>query len=142
MALAAGSTSQAAIVASDKAETLIRVRGDVAVWLDATGSAIGDLVQVAWGLIVAPRGSTVGSLPISDGNANWLAYGTACLFTELALATRTTWDEGMIRRFLVDNKAMRKLREDEDVFFIVQTADVVGAAAVNIAASLRFLTGE
>jgi len=130
--------TQAVAFIATTAETLVRIRGEVLVWLDLTGSVAGDSVNVAYGLIVAPRGSTVGSSPITDGNANWLGFGVATLAAETAVGNVGAPTEYV--RMIIDLKSMRKLREDEDIFVVYETADVIGAPVVNFVGSFRALS--
>jgi len=138
--VAAGANVQTVAFIGDRDETIRRIRGDVLVQMRVGGLTAADAVFVAWGLIVAPRGSTVGALPITDGNANWMAYGIAALATQTSTVSSSLGSQ--VVRFEVDNKSMRKFREDEDLFFIVQTLDIAGAPSVDFLASLRMLAGH
>ncbi len=145
LATPVGTISQTEMFLSDTAETLVRVRGEVVVWLDATGSTIGDMMQFAWGLLRAPSGSSdVGVSPLTEGGANWLAYGLASIGTEVALGNLAAAPGlgAAMRIFHVDSKSMRKLREDESVYFILETADITGAPTVNVGAMFRVLTAR
>ncbi len=131
---------------SDTAETLVRVRGEVLVWLDLSGSAAGDVMVFAWGIVRSASGSTdVGVSPITEGGANFLAYGICTLGTEIAIGTA---GDGNVRngiamkRFEIDSKAMRKLRENESIYMIFETADVVGAPVTNAGFAIRALTAR
>ena len=142
LAVAAGVITQFEAFISDTAETLMRLRGDVIITLDGGGSAATDTIVVAWGVIRSAAGSSdVGVSPITEGGANWLAYGIATLTTEVAvgsiaasLATTVRWP--------VDSKAMRRLRENESLYVIFESADVVGAPSTNLAFALRGLTAR
>ncbi len=129
------------IFLADTAETLMRLRGDVMISLDPAGATVGDTLVVGWGLIRSASGSTdVGVSPLTEGGANWLAYGVATLSVPVVTAlgregtTLVRWD--------VDSKAMRKLRENESIYMVFESADVVGAAFANYVFGLRGLTAR
>jgi len=123
--------------------TIMRIRGSFDIWLDvATAIAVGDLIRWAAGMIVMPegQGTTVVSSPIADGNASWLWYATGILTSELA----STWDPaegGMYHREVVDSKAMRVIRPDREVQFVVEGVDISGTSVLNCHLNARFLLG-
>ena len=126
---------------SETAETLVRVRGDVALWLDSTGATIGDLAVLAWGVIRSASGSSdVGVSPLTEGGANWLAYGIATLgveeITQLGVSGLS------MLRFEVDSKAMRKLRENESLYVVFESVNISGSPAGNVSFALRGLTAR
>jgi len=124
------------------AETLVRVRGEVAAGLDSVGSAAGDGMQFAWGLIRGASGSSdVGVSPITEGGANWLAYGICTLFTNVAVGT-VGGSVQEAKRFEVDSKAMRKMRENESLYLVWETVNITGAPAINAYFTLRALTAR
>ncbi len=142
LALAATVIVQFEAFASDTAETLMRLRGEVLVFLDGASSpAVGDLMVFAWGVIRSASGSTdVGVSPLTEGGANFLAYGTGHLGTE---ATAQLGNEGLsMVRFDVDSKAMRKLRENESLYVVFESVDIAGAPVWNAGFSLRGLTAR
>ena len=141
LARAAGAIVQFEIFTSDTAETLMRVRGDIMVALDISGASNGDALLVAWGVIRSAAGSSdVGVSPITEGGANFLAYGVAHLIAESTL--NLGLDGSAMLRWDVDSKAMRKLRENESLYLIFQSVDVVGAPLANYTFALRGLTGR
>jgi len=135
LALAAGGSAQDALVGTTTPGTLVRTRGQIMVMLDG-GAVAGDFVAVGWGLIIAPTGTTgLGSIPLTDPDGNFFGYGLCIVGTE---GTQEDQQSGNFR-FDVDVKAMRKMKKDESVFVVVETADVQGAPAVNIVGHFRFL---
>jgi len=140
LALSSGTIS-ATILVGDRRETLVRTRGEVLIWMDASGT-IGDLVQVGWGLLVVPQGlgGTVVSSPIGDSDAPWLAYGVCTLaFEATGAAGLSTLDHC---RTVVDSKAMRKIMPDQDVVFVAENVTLGSAQSVNLVASIRALTAH
>jgi len=126
---------------SDTAETLVRLRGDVIISLSATGAAARDVLLVAWGIIRSASGSSdVGVSPLTEGGANYLAFGVATLISQATANIGITG--GPMMRFDVDSKAMRKLRENESLYVIVETANINGAPLSDFAFALRGLTAR
>ena len=126
---------------SETAETLVRFRGDVVLWLDATGATIGDLVVIAYGVIRSASGSSdVGVSPITEGGANWLSYGIATLGVEEI--TQLGVDGLSMLRIEVDSKAMRKLRENESLYVVFESLNISGSPAGNVSFALRGLTAR
>ena len=140
-ALNAGAAVQFELFLSDSAETLVRVRGMVAAWLRDSAPAAGDQCVVSWGLMVAPTGSTIAVTPGTDPGANWFWHQFQLLSSEFAVAA-TYNDLLASQRDVVDNKAMRRLREDEAVFLVVENSDATGAPVVTLSAALRVLTAR
>jgi len=121
-------------------QTLMRTRGSVLAWLDASGSAAGDIVDVAVALFVQPAGSGAVSTPITDIDASYFWFTRFHLATEIAFPTGGDGQPGILwNRIDVDSKAMRVIRPDMETVMIVETADVVGAPVVNVVGSFRFL---
>ena len=126
---------------SDTAETLMRFRGNVTAHLDQGGSTAGDACVVGFGLIRAPLGATVAVSPISQPGANWLWVAYANLATEFAVASGNNELLNQ-QRIEIDNKAMRKLREDESIFLVIENLGLTGAPVVLVTGSFRGLTGR
>jgi len=146
LGVAAGSIVQFEAFLADTAETLVRLRGEVLIWLDISGATAGDLLVVAWGLIRGPSGSSdVGVSPLTEGGANYVAFGVAHLGRQIVPAAGTsgpTPDGLTMMRFHVDSKAMRKFREDESLYVIFETVDVTGAPTANLSFAIRGLTAR
>ena len=120
--------------------TLVRIRGEVVCYLDAT-SAPGTLVQIIYGIIQVPEGSAGAARysPVADPNAPWLLYGTAHLGYE-EMVTDVIDVPGMTSfRHVIDNKAMRIIRPDVELQLVVSNTTVFTAAPVNFAYNLRWL---
>ncbi len=141
-ALGAGSAGIGLISVTTLPETLMRVRGEVVAYLDGP-QAPGSSVLVSMGIIVVPEGTGTTVLwdPFSDGNAPWLWYGSALLSYE-EMVTDVIDIPGMTSsRLTVDNKAMRRVRPDEEVQFVVTNTTLVSAAPINLRYALRTLIG-
>ena len=142
--VAAGSVAQAltALTAGTSPATILRTRGLFEVYLDGeTSVAIGDLVCWVAGLIVMPegQGTTVLSLPISDANAPWYWYATGTLSAENA--TEDLAGGGQFYCEVVDSKAMRIIRPDREVQFVVEISDILLTSVVNFQFNGRTLLG-
>ena len=139
-AVAAAGVTTAQLFTVDTAETLVRVRGVCLVTLSAGGSAGGDSAIVGCGLIVISLGATVAVSPITEAGANWLWHQFFVLDTKGVVGAVADQGSQGWQRETVDNKAMRKLREDEALLFVVENQDVNGAPAVDVRAAFRVLT--
>ena len=138
--LAAASVTEAQLFTADTAETLVRVRGWANVALTSAASAANDRAIVAAGLIVAPTGVTVAVDPINEPGANWLWHQFFPVETQGVIgAVSDQGAQGWIS-IEIDNKAMRKLREDESVFIVVANQNISGSPTVNFMAGIRILT--
>ena len=145
LARAVGAIVQFEIFATDTAETLMRLRGELLWWLSSSGSTAGDALLVSWGIIRAASGSSdVGVSPITEGGAPWLSFGTATLATEAAVSASSGAQCNGIQqvRFEIDSKAMRKMRENESLYLVAETADIAGAPVTDMSFTLRGLTAR
>ncbi len=122
--------------------TLLRMRGEVLGFLDAV-QAPGRLIQVNYGIILVPEGSAadVQFAPLSDANAPWLLYGTAMLGYEEAVTDVIDFPGLTSFRHVIDNKAMRIIRPDVEMQFVVENTTLFAAATLNLAFSMRWLQG-
>ena len=139
--LNAGVVAEFALFAADSAETLMRMRGQVTALLDQTGAAAADAAIVGFGLIVAPTGATVAVSPVTEPGANWLWHTFIVLAAEFAVASGNN-ELVSQARVDIDNKAMRKLREDETVFLVVENSNINGSPVVSVNGAFRGLTGR
>ena len=120
--------------------TLHRIRGEVAGYIDAT-AVPGGLAQVSYGIILVPEGSTTNTQfnPVSDANAPWLLYGQASLGYE-EMVTDVIAVPGMTYfRHVIDNKAMRIIRPDVEMQFVVVNTTTFTAIPINLSYNLRWL---
>ncbi len=141
-ALAAGSIASTAIAAAHEPETILRMRGEFAAYLDGTG-APGVKVQVAAGLILVPEGTgtTVLWSPFTDADAPWLWYDIGILAHEELVVDVIDIPGMSSYRRVVDNKAMRITRNQE-VQFVVENSSLLTAKNVNVSLVGRTLTGK
>ncbi len=127
-------------VAGTLPSTLLRIRGEISGYLDAA-SAPGLGVEVTYGIVVVPegQGTTVIWDPVTDDLAPWLLWGTAFLGYE-EMVTDVIDVPGITSfRHMIDNKAMRRLKADTELQFVMTNTTVFTAKSVNLAYSLRFL---
>ncbi len=108
--------------------------------MDGTAAA-GDIVLVGIGLIKVSSGGTTTSLPLTDADAPFFWYGTTHLSV---IDSSATIDRALLGNMMevVDSKAKRVLRPDEDIVCVIETSDVTGAPAVNVGFAARFLLAD
>ncbi len=128
------------ITTSERSETIMRTRGEILVWLDASGSVAGDILRWAAGFLIQQEGQTPASTPIADGEAPFFWYETGTLAAETAVGNVGAPSE--MARIVVDSKAMRILRPNQEVEFIYEVVDVVGAPISNASINARFLLAD
>ena len=141
-AVSAGSNAQVAVT-DGATETILRIRGEVLAYIDAT-SAPGKLMDVAIGMLVVQAGSstTVIQSPIADPDAPWLFYERFTIGYE-EMVTDVVDVPGIVsKRIVVDSKAMRILRPGREVQLVMQSSTLFTTSAVNLAFSFRMLLGS
>ena len=138
LAVAAGTPTAGQIFSVNLSSTLVRVRGEVLAWLDATPAA-GDAVVVGCGMRVAPNGAgnTVIIDPLSDGDGDWFWYEL------MTLAFDGTDVNGVTaaKRIEIDGKAMRRVKQAEEIQFVMNQLTIGTAQAVNVSVNVRALFG-
>ncbi len=137
----AGISAKQLFPAQHDPETLMRMRGNLLVSLDAT-QAPGSLVQIAVGAILVPEGTgtTVLWSPATDPDAPWIWYEIFVVGYEEMVTDVVDVPGLSIFRSVIDNKAMRIIRNQE-IQWSVENVTVAAAAAVNVTLSGRALFG-
>ncbi len=137
--LTSGVIAEFVLFTGDKAETLVRIRGWTLAQLAVSGSAAGDAAVVGFGIIIAPAGASVAVSSLTEPGANWWYHEQVILQTQGAVGGVSVNGDLSGQRTLIDNKAMRKLREDENIFLVVENVNLVGAPGVQVSATIRAL---
>ncbi len=140
--LAAGTTAVEVLAAQHLPETLMRMRGQNLTYFDGAGT-FGQLAAVACGLILVPEGTgtTVLWSPITDGDAPWIWYDEGAVGHEEPVVDVIGVPIVTGFRTIIDNKAMRRIRNLE-LQFVAENATLQNAATVNIAGHVRVLAGS
>ena len=120
--------------------TLVRMRGEIIGYVDAA-QVPGGLATVTYGIAVVEEGAQSGTrwAPVADANAPWLLYGTATIGYEEMVTDVIDVNGLTMFRHVIDNKAMRILRPDQEMQFVVENTTVLTAISINLAYSLRWL---
>ncbi len=139
-ALAAAAAVQFALFVGDKAETLVRLRGEWLAQLAIGGSAANDGCVVGFGCIVGSTGAVVGVSPLTDPGANWFWHEMITLHTTGVVGAASVTGDLSGRVGKIDNKAMRKIREDESIFLVVENTSLIGAPGIIVQGAFRALT--
>ncbi len=124
-------------------QTLMRIRGEVLVWKDGT-SAPGIGITVGLGIILAQSGqsTTVFSSPLTDPEAPWIWWNAVTIGYEEMVTDVVDVPVLSGARIEVDSKAMRRVRPDVELQFVVENTTVLSAGSVNIAGNFRMLFGD
>ena len=140
--LASGATASFLLGTASQAETIMRVRGNVFAEIAATLVDL-DACAVFYGIQVMPAGSQAAGLAAGPGTnpeGDWLLFGVVPFYVDTA--TTVTHSVSMAAREVIDTKAMRVMREGEELLLRVENVDIVGAPPVNFAFGLCILSGE
>jgi len=141
LALGAGSAGQTLLAAQHLPETLMRTRGNLLCYADAT-QVPGALTDVAIGFILVPEGtgSTVLWSPITDGDAPWFYYDRFAIGYEEGVTDVIALQGVPVYRATIDSKAMRKVRNRE-IQMVVEQVTTGTALSINVTAQGRVLSG-
>ena len=144
--IATGTVSMAVIVSEATLEnvpepTLIRIHGEVFVNVTAR-TAANDVAVIAMGMILqsaAAIAAGVGSMPLpsSDIGSSWIWHRQVVMRSNIAPANGT--DIGGNARILIDNKAMRKVNNNQGLVMIVQNVAGIGTITASITLASRIL---
>jgi len=121
----------------------MRARGNLLAFADTT-QAPGGLIDVAVGMVLVPEGTgtTVLWSPITDAIAPWFFYSRFHLGYEEMVTDVVDVPIATGYREAIDSKAMRKIRPDLEIQFVVEQATIATAMAVNVRVAGRFLLGH
>ncbi len=142
LALAAGSVGVAFVGVGTQPATLLRMRGEILYWVDGT-QAPGGAIQVFSGIVKVPEGSgtDVAYDPFNDGNAPWIWFSCISLGYEEMVTDVVAVQGAQFARVGIDNKAMRRIRPDEELQLVHRNVTTGTAMAVNISTTVRLLQG-
>jgi len=140
--LSAGTSAATVIAAQHLPETLLRMRGEFTASIDGAG-APGRFLQLSVGIILVPEGtgSTVLWSPFTDGDAPWIWYETVTLGHEEMVADVIAVQTMLAVRRVIDNKAMRIVRNQE-LQAVFENTTVQSAGVTNAAVIGRMLAGK
>ncbi len=140
-ALGATSTSGVIVAAGNTSQTMMRVRGELLVYLDGT-QAPGTFLRVAIGMLIQQAGVTATSVPLSDGEAPFFWYESFALAYEEAVTDLIAMPGLAVFRKTIDGKAMRVLRPDQEIAVVVEQATIGSSGSINGDVEARFLLAD
>ena len=136
----------AGVIGFTRAETILRCRSWVAAHFDGTQQA-ADRIDLTFGLGIFSTDAVAAgaaSLPEPDSNAEypWLWWGQMRLFATFAAAHGEAWG-GLQQRLEVDTKAMRRVKPQQTLAWVVQSEQATGAPVTIVQfGSIRCLVGS
>ncbi len=141
-ALSSGTIGATFLNAQHLPETLLRIRGEFTAWPSAAG-APGRAIFVTVGLILVPEGTgtTVTWSPFSDADAPWIWWDTAMIAHEEMVVDVIACQNVLSVRKVIDNKAMRRIRNQE-LQLVVENTTAASAMAVDVNVDARVLSGQ
>ncbi len=121
--------------------TLMRTRGQILVGLEATPAA-GEQFAVAIGIIIGTDAQLTAGLtafpnPATVLDAAWLWHQWVPLAAETAVMEQS--DGGMVHRVIIDSKAMRKMKPNENIVVVAAGNVLAGAPTAFLIGGLRCL---
>ncbi len=140
--ISAGTTALNFASVGTNPSTLLRIRGEVAGYLlGASAPAVG--VRLTYGIILVPEGTGTTVLwdPVTDANAPWLLYGQAHLAYDEKVTDVVDVPGMSSFRHVIDNKAMRIIRPDVEMQFVVTNTTTISADSATLLYGLRWLQG-
>ena len=122
--------------------TLLRMRGEVIAALEGAIAPLKTVV-VTMGIILVPEGSgtTVQFSPVTDANAPWVFWWSTLLYYTEYVVDVVGSTQAAMSRFVIDNKAMRRIRPDVEMQAVIENTTIDGAGTINCAYSIRWLQG-
>ncbi len=141
--MVAGSVAATVLAAGVSPETLLRIRGEFCAYLDAALSP-GRGLRLTAGMILVPdgTGTTVLWEPNGDAAAPWLWYSAFFLGYEEYVVDVIDSPVISAKRVEIDNKAMRRIRPDQELQIVVTSNTIAATANVNWILSARGLLGS
>ncbi len=110
---------------SIESQTLMRIRGDLFVQLDAT--AADERATVAIGLIIvktaaAAVGSSAVPTPFTEPSASWIWM---TYVTVSSLAEAAAQPDALFARVVIDSKSMRRIKADESCILVAEVCNSI-----------------
>ena len=141
--LAAGSVGLNMSVSAHATETLLRIRGNFAAFLDGLlGGGESILVSVGLHLVPEGTGTTVTVEPFGDPSYPWWYYATFVLAHEEYVNNVVYAPDMVSFREVIDVKAMRIIRPDQELQLVVENTTLLAAAPVNVTFEARVLSQD
>ena len=143
--LAIGQLVAFVLFTADEAETLLRLRGEVYMELDA--GATDEMATVAVGVgVVSARAAIAGTgsipRPATDGAYPWLWHGFMNVSSGQGASVPVDL-ASLFDRLSVDSKAMRKLKETEVIVIVFEICESVDQTGhVSVGGGFRALAGD
>ena len=142
LAQASGTAALTLFSALHLSETLLRIRGHAYAYVDGASAPQG-LNEVVMGICAVPEGTgtTVLWSPVTDGDAPWIWVWATIIGYEEMVTDVVDVPGISSARTVVDNKAMRILRNQELQLVIESSTIATPAQAINAGFGGRFLAG-
>jgi len=125
-------------------QTIVRIRGELVIWLSATTSAGDGFTSFGVGIgVVSADAFAIGvtAMPSPEGDPDWPGWMYYSRHGSLVDVTTETIGRGPLSavRIPIDTKAMRKFRINEVVFGSVHMIGEIGTAVASFVMSTRQL---
>ena len=123
--------------------TLIRIRGEVLVYLTAVGAS-GAQALASMGMIIQSKAAIAAGVasmpsPFTDIGSDWLWHYQVPLALRGSIGADNEALGAHVARIYIDNKSMRKVEQNQALVFIVENVVLTSTVTFQLSAGLRFL---
>ncbi len=124
--------------------TLVRIRGEIALWIVSATAAFDGFTSLSLGIGIASQdafAAGAASLPSPNGDPDWGGWIWYHRMGALVSPTTTEVATGPMDavRVPIDTKAMRKVGPNDTIFGAVATVTEIGTVTVNFVMNTRML---
>ncbi len=137
----AGVSGLTIVSAGNTSQTIMRTRGTLYATLDSA-QAPGVQVEVGCAFLIQQSGATPTSHPLTDADAPYFWYTRFVLGYEEMVADVVGSPWLSAYREVIDSKALRVLRPDQEIAFVFEQQTIGNAASIDLTASARFLLAD
>ena len=137
-----GSTILSSTQLGTQGQTLLRIRGNLVAYRDGTATP-GGAARVGVGLHLVPdgTGTTVTITPLADAASDWLFHSAFIVGYEEMVTDVIDIPGISAFREVIDSKAMRRRRGNEELQLVVSNESVLAAIGINVFLDGRILWG-
>ncbi len=145
LSLAATGSGIVTINTPSSSSTVTRSRGEVLAQID--GPVDNDQADVTCGLIVVTpeqlaAGATSIPDPFTDMDAEWIWHGFLLVQANAGTGVGASLNAlSVVARLTIDSKAMRRIKQNQSVVFVVKNTNLGGTPTVDVFVGCRQLFG-
>ncbi len=122
--------------------TLVRCRGDVLVQMTASAATPGRVVITMGIIVVRATALAVPAVPspLTRGDSDWIWWTAVGLnISGGSVAAPNSDGRSIVKRVMIDSKAMRKIKPNEAIVFVMENIVLTSTQTVDVLGGLRLL---